>query len=78
VTNVGSDTLIIREVEASCGCTTPEVDIYKILPGKKSRIKTTFNSRGRIGHNEKLLTIFSNDPKEPTKNIIIKGKVLPK
>jgi hypothetical protein len=80
ISNAGTDTLIINDVETSCGCTKPELSkADRIIPPKgTSRIKITFNSRGRVGPNEKTITIFSNDPTEPNKNLLLVGRVLPK
>jgi hypothetical protein len=80
ISNVGTDTLKITDVETSCGCTRPNLSPGdKIVPPNgTSKIKITFNSRGRVGPNEKTITVFTNDPSEPTKNLLLVGRVLPK
>lgn len=46
-TNTGDEPLLIRNVSASCGCTTPIWPKYPILPGKKGKIAVQYNTAGR-------------------------------
>lgn len=59
VTNTGNKPLIIDNVKASCGCTTPEKPENAILPGKTDKIEVGFkpNSMGDV---EKTVTITAN------------------
>lgn len=59
-TNVGEFPLIINNITASCGCTTPEWPREPIAPGQQSAIKVRFNSKGKVGLNNKTVTIFAN------------------
>lgn len=59
-TNVGEFPLIINNITASCGCTTPEWPREPIAPGAESTIKVRFNSKGKVGMNTKTVTIFAN------------------
>ncbi len=45
VTNTGKNPLIIQDVAASCGCTTPEKPEKPILPGKSDKITVTFKAK---------------------------------
>lgn len=75
-TNVGSAPLIIVDATAECGCTTPEYPTAPIMPGKKGKIKVTYNPYGRPGGFTKGVTIRSNG--KPRKaRIYIKGVVNP-
>ena len=58
--NSGTKPLIITNTSASCGCTVPEKPERPILPGESSFIKVVFNSKGKVGHNEKTITVISN------------------
>jgi hypothetical protein len=78
ISNVGNDTLQITDVETSCGCTVPDPKKMTILPKQSTKVKVTFNSRGRVGYNEKSVVVLSNDAVEPQKQLVLKGKVLPK
>ncbi len=59
-TNTGTEMLIIKNVTASCGCTIPEKPEEPIAPGNTGKIKATFDSRGRAGMNQKVITVVAN------------------
>jgi len=62
-TNTGAYPLIINNITASCGCTTPEWPRKPIEPGEESTIKVRFNSRNKEGEQNKTVTVFANtDP----------------
>ena len=62
-TNTGEFPLIINNITASCGCTTPEWPREPVAPGAKSSIRVRFNSRGKVGQQNKTITVFANtDP----------------
>jgi hypothetical protein len=73
-TNVGKEPLIITNVAASCGCTTPTWTREPIKPGEQGKIKAVYNSANRPGPFTKSITISSN-AKTPTKVVNIKGVV---
>lgn len=58
--NSGSKPLVIASTSASCGCTVPEKPERPILPGETGFIKVVFNSKGKMGHNEKNITVMAN------------------
>jgi hypothetical protein len=76
ITNQGKSNLIIRNVKASCGCTavSPVDDVIK--PGASTTVKVIFNSTGKIGKQNKTITIISNDPQKSRSILWIKGDVL--
>lgn len=74
-TNSGKSVLNIREIKASCGCTISNLEKNDIGPGDSGTIKVSFNSRGRRGIQQKSISVFSNDPANPTQRITIKAKV---
>ena len=59
-TNTGEFPLIINNITASCGCTTPEWPREPVMPGQQSTVKVRFNSRGKMGQQNKTITIFAN------------------
>lgn len=77
VTNVGNQPLIVNNVQASCGCTSPFWTKEPIMPGKTGMIKATYNSAGRPGPFNKTLTIVSN-AENNNKILTIKGNVIKK
>lgn len=75
-TNSGNKPLIVTNTTASCGCTVPEKPEKPVLPGETAFIKVVFNSKGKVGHNEKTITVTSNaNPAFPP--LLLKGEVSP-
>ncbi len=58
--NTGNSDLIISSASASCGCTVPSYPKEALKPGAESAIDVQFNSSGKLGKNEKQITIISN------------------
>jgi hypothetical protein len=61
--NNGKKPLIIASATGSCGCTVPEYPHEPIAPGKAGVIKVKFDTQGKIGHQEKSVTINTNSGK---------------
>ena len=75
--NEGMTPLVLSNVRASCGCTTPTWTKEPVEPGQTGSITVTYNPNGRPGRFQKTVTITSN-ASEPSKKVYIKGEVLPK
>ena len=58
--NTGTAPLVISNIGVSCGCTTPEWTKEPVQPGKTGSIAAHFNSAGKMGMQNKVLTIESN------------------
>ena len=76
LTNSGKSDLQIRKVKASCGCTAVQPEKRIIAPGESVNIKTVFNSAGKVGNQNKTVTIITNDPKKSKMILWVKGEVL--
>lgn len=74
-TNTGKTDLNIRATKANCGCTVSNPDKDTLAPGESSKISVTFNPRGRRGKQQKTITVFSNDPSNPTQQVSITANV---
>ena len=72
VVNNGKEPLQIENVQASCGCTTPEWDNAPMAPGAARKITVGYNAVAG-GPFEKTITVFYDAGK--TKQFIIKGEV---
>ena len=59
-TNPGKKALVISNVITSCGCTAPTWPKEPIPPKGKGEIKIAFNSTGKMGMQNKVITIVSN------------------
>lgn len=75
--NVGDDPLTIISANASCGCTRPEYPQEPIRPGKKGKIKITYNPAGRPGEFDRKVRIRISDEKRRVV-LRITGVVIPK
>lgn len=73
-TNAGKDDLIITNAQGSCGCTVPQYPKEAIQKGGKGTIKVTFNSAGKMGMQDKTVTITSNAKNSP-RILHLKGTV---
>ncbi|MDR6783111.1 hypothetical protein ABIE26_000401 [Pedobacter africanus] len=58
--NSGKSPLIILNATATCGCTVPEVPKEPIKPGAEGEIKVVFDSNGKSGMQDKVITVTSN------------------
>lgn len=73
-TNKGNEPLILSNVRASCGCTTPNWSKEPIMPGQKGTIKVHYNTNNVGGFN-KSITVTSNAVDTPRMVLKIRGKV---
>lgn len=73
IKNTGNDPLIIKQVVASCGCTTPDWTKDPIVTGKTGEIKVAYNPVGRPGPFNKTVSVYceNSNPVQLT----IKGNV---
>ncbi|MBC7557634.1 MAG: DUF1573 domain-containing protein, partial [Chryseobacterium sp.] len=74
VTNTGDKPLIISKVQPSCGCTTPEWSQDPIMAGKSAKIKVGYNTQ-LVNPFQKMVEVYSNDPKNSRSVLYIKGTV---
>lgn len=59
--NTGNEPLIITNVQVSCGCTTPKGwPRDPIPPGGHGEITVSFNSTGKMGIQNKPVTLVTN------------------
>jgi hypothetical protein len=72
IENTGKETIKLDNVQASCGCTTPEWSHDPIAPGTTAKIKVGYNAAAE-GNFEKYITVTYNG--NQNKQIKIKGMV---
>jgi len=63
--NTGDAPLIITDYKVSCGCTHVIYPKEPVLPGKTGVIKVTFDTKGKIGYQDRKIEIISNASKGP-------------
>ena len=76
IKNEGGTPLVITNVVASCGCTTPNWTKEPIAPGGVGEIKVTFDPAGRPTTFTKPISVYSNG-KTGSFILTIKGEVMP-
>lgn len=77
-TNKGDRPLVLINVVASCGCTTPIYTKTPVNPGEKGIIKVKYNGTGKYpGHFKKSITVRSNSVDEVTR-LYIEGDMTEK
>ena len=75
IMNKGKRDLIIRNVTASCSCATGQPALDTIPPGGTTEMRVTFDSRGKVGMQNKIITVISNDPGHATTTLRVMGNV---
>ena len=72
--NTSKVTMVITNVQASCGCTTPDWSKDPIPPGGSGFVKATYNAAG-VGSFNKSVTVTAN-VESGMVSLIIKGEVV--
>lgn len=75
--NDGTQPLILNNVQASCGCTTPEWTREPVAPGAKGVIKVSYDPRNRPGVFNKTIRVSSNAENADVV-LTIQGEVTPR
>jgi hypothetical protein len=78
ILNKGKNDLLIRSVKASCGCTAANPASNVVKQGTSTDLKVVFDSNGKLGLQNKTITIISNDPNSATTILRISGNVIAK
>jgi hypothetical protein len=76
-TNTGKSALIISNATATCGCTVPEYPKKPLAPGKTGIIHVVFNTTGKSGMQNKIITLTTNTFKG-NEELHLVGNVKPK
>lgn len=75
LTNEGAQPLNIRKVVSNCDCLTFSLEKEELAPGEKAELVLAFDPKGRKGIDYKMLTLFTNDPLNPTRSVLIKSRI---
>ncbi|WP_268035554.1 DUF1573 domain-containing protein [Algoriphagus sp. PAP.12] len=76
-TNNGEAPLVISNITASCGCTSPDWTKTPINPGEEGFVKVVFNSTAKSGAQAPTVTIQANTNPTVTR-LRMRGTVTPK
>jgi len=77
VQNTGNQPLVIQNIVASCGCTTPEWTKNPIPPNGSGKITAIYDPENRPGQFSKTLSVYTNS-KPAVSVLVIKGEVIPR
>jgi hypothetical protein len=75
-TNTGDGPLLIREIKASCGCTTTSLEKMEYQSGESGSIELNFHPKG-YGPQTKTITVKSNSSRNERIVLYIKAVVTP-
>ncbi len=75
--NTGNETLEIRLVKPSCGCTIPEMEKKNYEPGESGTLKVTFDPTGKKGSISRNITIYTNSETKPVHTVFVQSYVKP-
>ena len=75
-TNTGDADLVLKNVQASCGCTTPSWTRTPVPPGEKGVITVSYSTIGRPGQFSKSITVTTTT--EQREVLTIRGDVTKK
>lgn len=75
--NSGTEPLVLSNVLTTCGCTATSWPREPIAPGEGGEIAVSFNSAGKMGKQNKVVTVVSNAVNSQERVKIITN-VLPK
>lgn len=75
--NDGQAPLVISNVTASCGCTTPDYSRTPVKPGEEGFVKVMFNSTAKPGAQAPTVTIQANTSPNVTR-LRMRGEVTPR
>lgn len=73
--NVGTEPLKILAARGSCGCTVPKYSKEEIAPGAKGEVQVKFNSAGKMGNQNKTVTLTTNAADKKPIILTIRGTV---
>jgi hypothetical protein len=69
IRNAGKKDLQIRALQGNCACITAEMPNKLIKPGDSTMLKISFKPQSRGGTQQKAITVYSNDPRNPVQRI---------
>ncbi len=74
--NTGKDTLNIKKVKTSCGCTAAILTNRTISPAETGEIRVTYNPGSNTGNVKKSITVLNDDPEHPSYRLTIFGEII--
>ncbi|MDQ6656013.1 MAG: DUF1573 domain-containing protein [Verrucomicrobiota bacterium] len=72
-TNKTGKPIKITNVRTSCGCTVATLKKNDVAPGESGEVTATLKIGGRSGLQQKLVTVETDDPAQPSIGLILKA-----
>lgn len=76
LTNTGRQKLEVRAIQPNCTCVTATVSKNALKPGESADVTIRFNPADRSGSQNKAVTFYSNDPKNPVQRLTFTAYVM--
>mgnify|MGYP001228394022 FL=1 len=73
--NMGTQPLKILSARGSCGCTVPTYSKEEVRPGAKGEVVVRFNSAGKMGKQNKTVTLVTNALSNKTVVLTVRGTI---
>lgn len=67
LTNTGDSPLLIQKYDVSCPCTKLQYPKKPILPNQTVELEVTFDTKDKIGWQDRIITLYSNAENSPNK-----------
>lgn len=74
-TNTGKEPVLITQVKAACGCTTPNYSTAPVKPGEKGLVKAVYNAAAAGAFTKNVTVNLSSDPNPVI--LTLSGTVVP-
>ena len=68
-TNTGKKELVLKSIQPNCTCVTATASKVSLGPGESSTLKIAFDPQDRSGTQNKAISFYSNDPKNPVQRL---------
>lgn len=68
-TNTGKKELLIKSIQPNCSCITASSSKKSLRPGETGMITISFSPQDRSGTQNKAVSLYSNDPKNPVQRL---------
>ena len=78
ITNSGKSNLLIHTIHTTCECVATTAKKNKLKPGKSTKIKVKFDASGKSSYVNNRITVITNDPNTPRKELKLRAKVIEK
>jgi hypothetical protein len=73
--NKGKKELKIRAIQGNCPCISAEAIKQSLRPGDSTQIRILFNPQTRGGTQQKAITVYTNDPRNPVQLVSVSAVV---